>query len=310
MTHVQYSMIRWTKLVRLAPTNFQFFSICSPPVRCIAFGHKSLHYLHFRNSTSFRLGEQFCILHSPIIDISSQNKLYLPCARCFCSASKSDAKTKNIEEDQDAGEGIQKQQKKLIFDLKVDTSEKAIPSKTRPLSRHDIQFQTALVEAPTKGSFCEVLEKFKARDRTRRGHMEFLKTALNYMDVFGLEKDLEVYNRLLDVFPRGRFENKTLFDAIWAKQHPQVFLALDILTKMEENVVKPSQETHDICYEVFGRASQPVQKCRRIAYWFTKLDEMFPHPLPVELPDNEIALSTIAMERMAKEGVHVTVYQV
>ena len=264
----------------------------------------------FRSYAKFlNLGKDTHVFHFP-----GYLRLHIPLQRLLCSAPQhQDKHQQNSDPNhkvKGAGKGAIRQKDDAMFELKIKSYERSIPSITRPLSALELQFQNALMEAPTKDSFCKVVETFKTRDKTRRGHMKFISTAMDYLDSFGLEKDLDVYNQLLDVFPRGRFENKTLFDAIWAKQHPQVFLALDILTKMEENVIKPSQETHDICYEVFGRASQPVQKCRRIAYWFTKLEEMFPHPLPLELPADEIKLSELALERMTKEGVHVKVYNV
>ncbi|EDO47956.1 predicted protein [Nematostella vectensis] len=207
--------------------------------------------------------------------------------------------------------------KDLHSDIRNDTvielSEKAIESRitsAKPApSKFALRFETALSQGKTRDNFIEILESFSRHDRNRRGHMELLKTAMNYMDIYGLEKDLLAYNAMLDVFPRGRFQNRTLFDAVWPKKHPQVDLALEILTKMEENVIKPSIETYDICEEIFGKASQPVQKVRRLAYWLTKLEEMFPSPLPAELPEGELELSMVAMERMSKEGLPIVVFQ-
>jgi signaling intermediate in Toll pathway protein len=171
-------------------------------------------------------------------------------------------------------------------------------------------FERALSEGETLENFIEVLETFNKNNRPRRGHMDLLRTSMEFMDRFGLEGDLEAYNALFNVFPRERFKNRTLFDAIWPKRHPQVDLALEILTKMEENVVKPSLETYDLCEEIFGKASQPVQKCRRLAYWFTKLEEMFPHPLPKVLPEDEVELSKLALARMTKDPIPIVLYQV
>lgn len=47
--------------------------------------------------------------------------------------------------------------------------------------------------------------------------MEFFKVVMYYMEEFGFVKDVEIYNRMLDVFFRGCFENRILFDVIWVK---------------------------------------------------------------------------------------------
>lgn len=195
----------------------------------------------------------------------------------------------------------------------LDLAEKPIRSKRVPSvvpSSHVTQFELALQKGKTRKHFISVLENFNNNNKTRRGHMDLIRVSMEFMDKFGLEDDLEAYNAMLNVFPRGRFENRTLFDAIWPKKHPQVDLALEVLTKMEENVVKPSIYTYDLCEEIFGRASQPVQKCRRLAYWLTKLEEMFPHPLPKNLPEDEVQLSQLAIARMSKETIPIITYQV
>lgn len=220
--------------------------------------------------------------------------------------SEEDSKvaTKTPNSDNKAGGGVTKV---------IELAEKPIRSKQVPKtvpSSHVLKFEQAISQGKTRENFIEVLETFTRNNHPRRGHMELLKTSVEYMEKFGLEGDLEAYNAMLNVFPRERFKNKNLLDAIWPKKHPQVDLALEILTKMEENVLKPSLETYDLCEEIFGRASQPVQKCRRLAYWLTKLEEMFPHPLPHVLPEDEVELSKLALERMTKDTIPIVIYQV
>ena len=178
------------------------------------------------------------------------------------------------------------------------------------VSKHVHAFDRAASFGKTKENFHGVIDNFLAKDKTRRGHMEFLKAAMHYMEEFGLVKDVETYNRMLDVFPRGRFENRTLFDAIWAKQHPQAILALDILTMMEDNWLLPTEETYDILYEIFGHASQPLQKCKRLVFWYHKLEEMFPNPYPKVLPKSDSELSKLALARMTRDEQIITIYKV
>ncbi|KAK3717304.1 hypothetical protein QZH41_002309 [Actinostola sp. cb2023] len=197
-----------------------------------------------------------------------------------------------------------------ILDLTVKPiRSKRLPTAVLAPTNHVGMFELALQQGKSRENFINVLETFNRNNRPRRGHMDLLRVSMDFMDKFALEGDLEAYNALINVFPRGRFENRTLFDAIWPKKHPQVDLALEILTKMEENVVKPSLQTYDMCEDIFGKASQPVQKCRRLAYWLTKLEEMFPHPLPKTLPEDEVELSQLAITRMAKDTIPTILYQ-
>ena len=188
------------------------------------------------------------------------------------------------------------------------------PSKVKvspaAMSKYVVSFEKAASLGKTKENFLGEIDNFLVKDRTRRGHMEFLKTAMHYMEEFDLVKDVETYNRMLDVFPRGRFDNRTLFDAIWAKKHPQAELALDILTLMEDNWISPDETTYDILHEIFGHASQPLQKCKRLVYWYRKMEEMFPNPYPTILPESDAELSKLALARMTKEEQLITVYKV
>ena len=239
---------------------------------------------------------------------------YLPQRRQICSTerlrdqSKEENKTLKDEGDRLAKIRAEDAARNKIIHMKVKPSEvKAVKA---ALSKHVASFERAASIKKSKDSFFDVIDNFLAKDRTRRGHMEFLKTAMAYMEEFGLEKDVEAYNRLLDVFPRGRYVNRTLFDAIWAKKHPQAELALEILTEMEDHWLLPNENTYDVLYEIFGHASQPLQKCRRMIYWYHKLEEMFPNPYPKVLPENDAELSKLALTRMTKDEQIIMVYKV
>ena len=133
--------------------------------------------------------------------------------------------------------------------------------------------------APSRATFQAATATFLARDKHRRGHMGYVRGSLDYLDATGLANDLALYNTILDVFPRDRFQNRTLMDAIWPKAHPQIDCALNVLQKMEDNGVRPNSQTYSVLLEIFGRASLPVQKCRRIAYWFDRFETNDPYRL-------------------------------
>lgn len=61
------------------------------------------------------------------------------------------------------------------------------------------------IENKTKNSYLEMVKIFVNRDNIyRRGHVEFIYSALKNMEEFGVQKDLEVYKALIDVLPKGK----------------------------------------------------------------------------------------------------------
>ena len=169
-------------------------------------------------------------------------------------------------------------------------------------------FETALEEERNKEGFVRVVHKFLDRDRLKRGHLSFVYTALNYLDVFGLEKDLDVYNEILEVFPKYKIVNRTLLDALWPKPYPQIDAALDLLTKMEDHGIRPDDLTYTILMEVFGRASFPVQKAQRMAYWFDKYHNANPHLLSEDDLRDRYKVCELALKRIAMDEDNIKVY--
>ena len=45
---------------------------------------------------------------------------------------------------------------------------------------------------------------FLHKNIARRGHVEFIQSAMRHMVEFGVHKDLEVYKKLMEVFPKGK----------------------------------------------------------------------------------------------------------
>ena len=151
--------------------------------------------------------------------------------------------------------------------------------------------------------FALALNEFLVREKYRRGHVAFIRIAMQRMDEFGLEKDLVTYNRILDIFPRGRFAPKSMIDAFWPRSTPQLELCLELLTKMEENGIRPSFETYDIVEVVFGRYSLPHEKCIRMMFLFDKYRDIDPYEIRSELPTDPVELSRLALFRMiGKDG--------
>eukprot|EP00795_Rhopilema_esculentum_P009191 gene9191-16865_t len=174
--------------------------------------------------------------------------------------------------------------------------------------RHILAFENALTEERTKEGFVRVVHDFLAKDRLKRGHLSFVSTSLNYMDSFGLHKDLDVYNEILEVFPKYVITNKTLLDALWPKPHPQIDIALDLLTKMEDNGIRPDDLTYTILLEIFGKAGLPVQKAQRMAYWFDKYQHANPYLVSDEDLKDRFKLCKLALTRMTMDEENIKVY--
>ena len=193
------------------------------------------------------------------------------------------------------------------------SSSSSTPGKLVGISRLS-EIDKLLKEAslqPSRESFTKAVEAFLKRDKRRRGHLDFIDSSLKWMEIAGLGKDLPTYNLLLDVFPRDRFRNRTLMDAIWPRPYPQIDAALRVLQKMEDNGIRPDYTTYSLMLEVFGHASLPVQKCRRIAYWFDRFENIDPYRLPQPIPNDPCELARLTLRRISSLGselklVHLT----
>lgn len=86
-----------------------------------------------------------------------------------------------------------------------------------------------------KKTFTEVVKMFEGRDTRRRGHVEFIYAALARMKEFEVQKDLEVYKALVDVFPKGKFIPSNIFQAEFLHYPKQQQCAVDLLEQMEDN---------------------------------------------------------------------------
>lgn len=205
-----------------------------------------------------------------------------------------------------------------LVHLNIDTPEKSVVPKADETKLQLVQFggHNKLIDSAKQRTgiekqdqFALALNDFIKREKYRKGHVAFIRIAMQRMDEFDLENDLITYNRIIDIFPRGRFAPKRMLDALWARPTPQLELCLDVLTKMEENGVRPSIDTYDIVKAVFGR-SLPLEKCIRIMYLFDKYKDIDPYEVCSELPTNPTDLSRLALFRMTGEDAALMELQV
>lgn len=75
-------------------------------------------------------------------------------------------------------------------------------------------------------AFCE-------RSVHRRGHVDFIYLALRQMPRYGVQRDLAVYNLLLDVFPKEVFRPRNMIQRIFQHFPRQQECGLAVLEQME-----------------------------------------------------------------------------
>lgn len=105
--------------------------------------------------------------------------------------------------------------------------------KKKSLVTHDDLFEQVAKEAKTKATFNKAVEVFIKRDIRRRGHIEFIYAALKRMPDFGVERDLVVYNKLLDVFPKEVFVPRNFIQRMFNHYPRQQECGVQILEQME-----------------------------------------------------------------------------
>ncbi|XP_063787307.1 evolutionarily conserved signaling intermediate in Toll pathway, mitochondrial isoform X2 [Pseudophryne corroboree] len=207
--------------------------------------------------------------------------------------------------------GMEPQQPQPQLLRLVHTSSPPDPPKATPQTSTVTVFEEAFAnQQRNKASFVQVLDLFCGRSVRRRGHVEMIEAALRWMPEFGVEKDLEVYNKLLDVFPKEVFVPKN-FIQIYFNHYPrQQECAIKVLEQMEYYGVTPNKHTRFLLVQTFGKLSHPLKKYQRIMYWFPRFKYANPYPLPDGIEADPVALSKMCLQRIAADrDALATVYQ-
>ena len=72
----------------------------------------------------------------------------------------------------------------------------------KALAPHVELFRQAPDGVRDKASFVQAVQNFTQYNVHKRGHVDFIYLALRKMREYGVERDLAVYNLLLDIFPK------------------------------------------------------------------------------------------------------------
>ncbi|XP_051754580.1 evolutionarily conserved signaling intermediate in Toll pathway, mitochondrial [Ctenopharyngodon idella] len=192
--------------------------------------------------------------------------------------------------------------------------EKAVEHQTqhkdKTLVTHDDLFERAARDSKTKADFNRVVDVFNKADIRRRGHVEFIYAALKKMPEFGVERDITVYNKLLDVFPKEVFVPQNFIQRMFNHYPRQQECGVQLLEQMENYGIMPNVETKVLLAQIFGEKSHPMRKYQRIMYWFPKFKHANPFPIPHVLPSDPVELARFSLTRIADDlDAKVTVYQ-
>ncbi|KAM3842326.1 evolutionarily conserved signaling intermediate in Toll pathway, mitochondrial [Diretmus argenteus] len=186
----------------------------------------------------------------------------------------------------------------------------SIGKKDKNLVPRDDLFERVAKEAKTKATFTRAVDVFIKRDIRRRGHVEFIYAALKKMPEFGVERDLAVYNKLLDVFPKEVFVPRNFIQRMFNHYPRQQECGVQILEQMENYGIMPNVETKVLLVQVFGEKSHPMRKYQRLMYWFPRFKHTNPFPVPQQLPEDPVDLARLSLTRIAADlDAKVTVYQ-
>ncbi|XP_069015114.1 evolutionarily conserved signaling intermediate in Toll pathway, mitochondrial [Embiotoca jacksoni] len=182
--------------------------------------------------------------------------------------------------------------------------------KDKSLVARDDLFEQVAKEARTKATFNKVINVFLKRDVRRRGHVEFIYAALKKMPEFGVERDLVVYNQLLDVFPKEVFVPRNFIQRMFNHYPRQQECGVQVLEQMENYGIMPNVQTKVLLVQIFGEKSHPMRKYQRIMYWFPRFKHINPFPIPQQLPEDPVDLARLSLTRIANDrDAKVSVYQ-
>lgn len=90
-------------------------------------------------------------------------------------------------------------------------------------------------EKKDRKTYLDMIKIYEQTETRRRGHVEFIYAAMRCMEEYGVNKDLEVYKKLLDVLPKGRFVPTNIFQAEYMHYPKQQQCAISLLDQMEDN---------------------------------------------------------------------------
>lgn len=180
----------------------------------------------------------------------------------------------------------------------------------KALVPHEELFRQAPDGAKDKAGFLQAVQNFGQHNVHKRGHVDFIYLALRKMREYGVERDLAVYNLLLDIFPKEVFRPRSIFQRMFIHYPRQQECGIAVLEQMENHGVMPNKETEFLLIQIFGRRSYPMLKFVRMKLWFSRFKNINPFPVPRDLPQDPVDLARLGLHHMEPNlSARVTIYQ-
>lgn len=177
--------------------------------------------------------------------------------------------------------------------------QKALVKSTQP-------FDSIPQHMRTKETFEQAVEHFQKRTINARGHVDFIYAALRQMKTFNVHEDLEVYKKLVDLFPVGKMKATNVFqtDSHYYPRHQDCCMAL--IDQFTFYQLCPDKEIYKKIEAVFGNESNVMRRLKSSMYWMPKAKNADPYPVPRPLPNSELELAKIIMDRMCRDPGNAT----
>lgn len=211
------------------------------------------------------------------------------------------------------------ERKTVVFKTKLyEDAEKEVEKETDYVARHahvprqDVDPKDVILaerkwfndEDKDKETFLTKIEEFTKTIRIRRhGQVEFIYAAIRVMKDYGVHKDLQAYKAMMDIFPKEVMKPTNVMQFMFMHFSKQQDCAVDLLHSMELNGVEPDGEMEELVISIFSKHSMPWRKVARQLYWFSKLRNANPYPLPEgDISNMEaIELAKLALRRMCPD---------
>lgn len=105
----------------------------------------------------------------------------------------------------------------------------------KPPSEVTVKHTFENAQVKNRNTYMDMVQLYIDHDVHRRGHVEFIYSALKNMESFNVHKDLEVYKSLIDVLPKGKFLPTNVIQSEFMHYPKQQQCAIDLLEQMEDN---------------------------------------------------------------------------
>ncbi|XP_031687238.1 evolutionarily conserved signaling intermediate in Toll pathway, mitochondrial-like [Oncorhynchus kisutch] len=167
----------------------------------------------------------------------------------------------------------------------------------RSLITHDDLFDRVARKAKTKATFNGVVDVFSKRGIWRRGHVEFIYAALKKVPEFGVERDLTVYNKLLDVFPKEVFVPRNFIQCMFNHYPRHQECGVHLLEQMENSGGWGVGGSGMLVFYIYCFPHDLFQQ-----RWYHVLYNQFKHanpfPVPLQLPGDLVDLASLSLNRI------------